>query len=185
MTTTSSRDKRTRRICADAALITLAMALSYLEVLLPLNLLLPLPGFRLGLANVVVLMTFFLLSPVDALLVSGTRILLSGLLFGSVTSLYFSALGGLCAYLMLTVAAYLFRRCSFFGISILCAAAHNCGQILAAVTLFGTSLIFSYLPLLLISSVFFGGAVGLLLNLGMPKISSACGRLLGREGDAG
>ena len=56
-------------------------------------------------------------------------------------------------------------------LSVLCAAAHNIGQILAATTLFGVYLIFSYLPWLLVSAVVCGGTVGLLLNLSLPRLA--------------
>ena len=59
---------------------------------------------------------------------------------------------------------------SFVGVSILSAAAHNTGQILAAVTLFDGSLLFSYLPMLLVASILCGGAVGILLNLTLPRL---------------
>ncbi len=165
-----SQDKRVRRICLDAVMIAAAMMLSYLEVLLPLHLLIPLPGFRLGLANVVVLLVFCLQSPVDAAIVSALRILLMGLLFGSATSLYFSALGGLFAFLMLLFCRFMLKKCSFFGVSVLCAAAHNGGQILAAATLFGSSVVFFYLPWLLLASAAYGGIVGILLNLLVPRM---------------
>lgn len=168
----SLRGKVTRRICLDALLIAFAMMLSYLEVLLPLNAWIPLPGFRLGLANLAVMLTFCLFSPADAAIVSFIRILAMGLLFGSATSLYFSALGGLLSFFMLLLLSKCAKRyLSFVGLSILCAAAHNCGQILAAVTLFGRSLIVSYLPFLLVSAVICGGAVGILLNLLYPRLA--------------
>ncbi len=177
----SSQADRTRRLCLDAFLCVFAMLLSYLEAMLPLQLLIPIPGFRLGLCNVAVLAVFCLLSPLDAAVVSATRILLMGLLFGSATSLYFSALGGLCSFLMLLLMRAIGRKCSFVGVSILSAAAHNTGQVLAAVTLFGTSLIPTYLPLLLMASVVYGGAVGALLNLLLPRLSRPVKRLLGRQ----
>ena len=149
----SLRDNKTRRLTLNAVMIVLAMMLSYLEAILPLNLLLPIPGFRLGLANVVVMLAFTLLSPLDAAIISGVRILLMSLLFGTVTSLWFSALGGLFAYAMLAICVVGFRRCSYFGASVLCAAAHNCGQILAAATLFGSAVILSYLPILLLAKL--------------------------------
>lgn len=167
----SLRDKRTQRLCLDASLLGVALMLSYLETLLPLGALLPLPGFRLGLANLVVVAVFCLISPFDAAIVSGMRILIMGMLFGSATSLYFSALGGLCSYLLLLLLSRIAKKCSFFGVSVLCAAAHNTGQILAAVTLFGFSILPSYLPLLLFAAVIYGGAVGCLLNLFMPRLS--------------
>ncbi|MBQ8416325.1 MAG: Gx transporter family protein, partial [Clostridia bacterium] len=58
----SLQDKRTKRICLNAFLCALAMMLSYLEAILPLYAIAPLPGFRLGLANIVVVAAFFLLS---------------------------------------------------------------------------------------------------------------------------
>ncbi len=176
-----SQADRTRRICLDAFLCVFAILLSYLEALLPLQLILPIPGFRLGLCNVAILAVFCLLSPMDAAVVSSVRILLMGLLFGSATSLYFSAAGGLCSFLMLLLLRAWGKKCSFVGVSILSAAAHNTGQILAAVTLFGASLIPSYLPFLLIASVIAGGAVGLLLNLLVPRLSYPLSGLLKRR----
>ena len=167
---TSLRDKRTQRIALDAMLVGFAMLLSYLEAILPLTAWIPMPGFRLGLANLAVVLAFSLISPLDAALISATRILAMGILFGSATSLYFSALGGLLSYLLLWLLSRTAKRLSFIGVSALCAAAHNVGQILAAVTLFGPALIVSYLPWLLVSAVICGGAVGLLLNLLIPRL---------------
>lgn len=168
----SWRDSRARRVTLDALLIAFALMLSFLEALLPLDALIPLPGFRLGLANLVVTVVFVLLSPTDAAVVSAGRILIMGLLFGTVTSLYFSALGGLFAYLMLAFLSKVAKRNSFLGVSVLCAAAHNVGQLTAAATLFGTGLIFSYLPWLLLASALYGGIVGILLNLLTPRLQA-------------
>ncbi len=178
----SSQAEKTRRMCLLGMMTVFAMLLSYLEALLPLQLLIPLPGFRLGLANVAVMAVFCLLSPMEAAVVSFVRILLMGLLFGSATSLYFSFLGGLCSFLMLLLLRGIGKKCSFVGASVLSAASHNIGQILAAVTLFGPSLVFSYLPALLFASVLYGGAVGVLLNLLIPKLRPILSKLLKREG---
>ena len=173
---TSLRDKRTMRVCLDALLVAFAMLLSYLEAILPLTAWIPMPGFRLGLANLAVVAAFCLISPLDAALISTVRIVAMGLLFGSATSLYFSALGGLFSYLLLFLLSKTAKRFSFVGVSILCAAVHNCGQILAAVTLFGPALIVSYLPFLLVSAVICGGAAGVLLNLLVPRLSDFIGK---------
>ena len=162
---TSSRANLIRRISMDAMLCVLAMMLSYLEVILPLNLLVPLPGFRLGLANVAVVAVFCLFTPIDALAVMSVRILLMGLLFGSPTSLYFSAMGGLFSFAVLMLAKYLCKKCSLVGVSILCAAAHNTGQVIT-----------TYRPALLIASVIYGGIVGVLLNLLLPRLQKAIER---------
>ncbi len=169
---------RTRHLTVDAMLCVFAIMLSYLEVLLPLSAWIPLPGFRPGLANVAVVIVFALLSPMDAAVVSAVRILLMGFLFGSVTSFYFSVAGGFCSYLLLLGMKQFGQRCSFFGLSVLSAAAHNTGQLLAAVTLFGPMLLTSYLPMLLFASIVYGGIVGILLNFLIPKLKPHTDRLL-------
>ena len=170
---TSWRDNRVKRLALDAAFLALAMGLSYLEFLIPVASFVPLPGFRLGLANLVVMLAFFLLTPLDAAIVSALRILLSGLLFGSVTSLYFSAMGGLFSFLVLLLLYLLRAKCSFVGASILSASAHNCGQIVAAMTLYGALVARSYLPYLLLASIFYGGLLGFLANLLLRRLTKA------------
>ena len=177
---TSSQANLIRRICIDAMLCVLAMMLSYLEAVLPLNLLLPIPGFRLGLANVIIVAVFCLFKPIDAFAVLSVRILLMGLLFGSPTSLYFSTMGGIFSFAVLMFAKYLCKNCSFIGVSILCAAAHNTGQVIAAVTIFDAALITTYLPALLLASAIYGGIVGVLLNLLLPRLQKTMVRRTNR-----
>lgn len=172
----SSRADLTRRVCTDAVFVTAAMMLSYLESLVPLSLILPLPGFKLGLANTVTVMVFVLIARKDAAIVSALRILLMGLLFGSALSLFFSALGGLFAYFALLLAERIFKKCSYIGISVFCAAAHNLGQLLAAACVFGVSVLLSYLPFLLVAAVISGALTGILLNLSIPTLQRSIRR---------
>ncbi len=162
-----SRD-RTRRLCLDAMLLCVALMLSYIESMLPT--LLPLPGFRLGLANFAVTVAFCLYTPIDAAIISFMRISIMGILFGSVTSLWFSFLGGLLAFFMLLLLSKAGNRMSFVGVSVLCAVAHNIGQLTAAAVLFGSSVILSYLPYLLFAAAVFGSVVGVLLDLCVPRL---------------
>lgn len=162
--------KHTRLICLCAVFTATAMMLSYLESLLPLTPLIPLPGFKLGLANTVTVLVFALVSGRAAATVSALRILLMGLLFGSAVSLFFSAAGGLLSFLALLLAGRLLRKCSFLGVSVLCAAAHNIGQLLAAVCLFGFEIFLSYLPVLLLAALLSGILTGILLNLSVPRL---------------
>ncbi len=167
---TSSRADLTRRICFDAVFTASAMMLSYLEVLIPFGLILPLPGFKPGFANLVTVLVFVLVSKQDAAIVSALRILLMGMIFGSAVSLFFSALGGLFSYLVLLLAGRICRRCSYLGVSVLCAAAHNLGQLIAAVCLFGSEILLSYLPVLLLAAVLCGSLTGVALNLSVPRL---------------
>jgi len=161
----------TLRLCRNAALLVLAFAFSLLEHLLPLSLLLPLPGVKLGLANVVITAIFFFGSPLDAAIVSAVRIGLSALLFGSPVSLLFSTLGGLLTYGTLWLCRPFQKRFfSFVGISILSATGHHIGQILAAWILFDSGIFLTYLPVLLLAGLATGCATGLLLNVCAPQL---------------
>ncbi len=173
---TSLRADRIRRICTDALLVACAMMLSYVEVLLPLQLLVPLPGFKLGLANTVTVLAFVLVSRRDAAVILSLRILLMSLLFGTVTSFFFSAMGGLLSFLALLLAERLLRGCSFLGVSVLSAAAHNLGQLLAACCFFGSGILLSYLPVLLLAAALCGSLTGILLNLSVPTLKKSIRR---------
>ena len=136
-----------RRLTRCAVLTALALALSVAEGLVPLTILFPLPGLRLGLANLVTVYALCRLSGREALLILAARCLLGALLGGNLMALAFSLL----------------LRCSFlslFGVSIAGAAAHNTGQILAAMAVLGSRAPLVYLPPLLLCSLVTGAVTG-------------------------
>ena len=144
-----------RRLTRCAVLTALALALSVAEGLVPLTILFPLPG----LANLVTVYALCRLSGREALLILAARCLLGALLGGNLMALAFSLTGGLLA---LGVMALLLR-CSFlslFGVSIAGAAAHNTGQILAAMAVLGSRAPLVYLPPLLLCSLVTGAVTG-------------------------
>ena len=148
-----------RRLTRCAVLTALALALSVAEGLVPLTVLFPLPGLRLGLANLVTTYALCRLSGREALLILVARCLLGNLLGGNLMALAFSLSGGLLA---LGVTALLVR-CSWlslFGVSIAGAAAHNTGQILAAMAVLGSRAPLAYLPPLLLCSLVTGAVTG-------------------------
>ncbi len=161
-----------RRICLNAMLLSLALVLSYIEAILPLTAWLPLPGFKLGLANIIITLVFVCISPWDAAFISFCRICMMGLLFGNVSSFFFSLCGALLSYVGLWLLSRLGRRLfSMIGISVGCAALHNIGQLIAASLWFGTGVILGYLPILLIAALIFGTLTGILLELILPRFA--------------
>lgn len=167
----SDKMSYTRRVALDAVMLVLALVFSYIESILPLDLLLPLPGFKLGLANVVITVLVWRTSLVDAAVVSALRVLIMGLLFGTPVSMMFSFGGALLSLAVLALLrGFGGRLFSFVGISVLSAAAHNLGQLICAGILFGAAAILSYLPFLLIASAVFGTVSGLLLNVLLPQL---------------
>ncbi|MBQ4054601.1 MAG: Gx transporter family protein [Clostridia bacterium] len=155
-----------KRLTADAMLIGAAMMISYLEAILPLELAVPLPGVKLGFANLAVMIAFFAVGISDAAAVSFIRVLLTGLLFGSGISMIFSALGALCAFAGLLVYRFVLKKLlSFVGASILCAALHNLGQLIAAMLVLSDGAVMAYAPVMLTASIFCGALNGVLLVL--------------------
>ncbi len=149
---------KTKHLTVCALLAALALALSYLEGMFPP--LLPLPGFKLGLANVATVFALYALGPSPALWILLARCLLGSLFAGNASALIFSLLGGFCA-MGATIVLSRLGGLSIYGVSIGGAAAHNCGQVAAAVLTLGNTAPLYYLPLLLIASLFTGALTGL------------------------
>ena len=140
-------------------LIALALALSYTERFVPLQLLIPLPGVKLGLANIVILLALYLFPVKYAYMILIPRCLL-GAAFGSgITGLLFSLWGGILALSVMALAKRL-PLFSVYGVSILGAAAHNVGQILAAMVLMRSYYLGADLPWLLAVGLFTGLLTG-------------------------
>lgn len=163
---TGSSHERLHALAECAALLIIALALSYLEAVLPLTAAIPVPGAKLGLANLAVLIAAHRRGIFPAATVSLSRVILSAMLFGSVSSMAFSLSGAVCSLLVLGILFPLRGRIfSYIGLSVACAAAHSAGQIGCAVLWMHEGALLSYLPVLLIISVFSGAVVGVGANV--------------------
>lgn len=138
--------KKTKTVARCAVLITLAFALNWAETLIPPFV--PVPGFKLGLSNVVTLFALYRLGGRCAFSVFAGRCILTLLLFGNASSFIFSACGGLAAFAVMLLLKR-FSVFSHYGVSVAGAAAHNIGQTTAAAVLMRTVSLYSYLLLLL------------------------------------
>lgn len=148
---------KARNISLCAILTALALALSYVERFIPLQLVIPLPGLKLGLANIVTLTALFLLKYRYAFAILVIRCILGAVFGGGITGLAFSLCGGLLALSVMVIGKRA-RGFSVYGISMMGAAAHNIGQILAAMVLMNSVYVGAYLPWLLLVGI----ATGLL-----------------------
>lgn len=153
----------TREVTVCALLTSTALALSYLENLFPLAAAIPLPGVKLGLANVVTLFALYALGPGQALLILAARCFLGAVFAGNMNALLYSLLGGFAAMLVMILLSRL-GGLSVYGVSIGGAAAHSCGQVLAAVLTLGNLAPLGYLPVLLGVSLGTGAVTGLLAS---------------------
>lgn len=147
------------KVAVFGVFTSLSLILSYVELLIPINF--GIPGMKLGLANLLVVILLYKGCPRDALLLSVIRILLSGLIFGNMFSIFYSLGGGL---LSLAVMVFLKKTGQFTvaGISIGGGASHNVGQLLVAMFVVQTYQVGYYLPVLLIAGVITGAVIGIL-----------------------
>ena len=149
----------TKNLALCAVLTALALGLSTLESLFPVSLVVPLPGVKLGLANIVTVFALYELGAAPALVILLARCGLGSLFAGNASALLFSLLGGLTATLVM-IGLKRCRRLSIYGVSIGGAAAHNCGQIAAACLTLGSMAPLYYLPILLGASLITGAVTG-------------------------
>lgn len=150
---------KTKRLTLCAVLIALALALSYTERFIPLQMVVPLPGVKLGLANIVTLIALYLIGPKGAFAILIPRCIFGAVFGGGITGLLFSLTGGLLAMATMSLCRKI-PIFSIYGVSILGAAAHNVGQILSAMVLMNSYYIGAYLPYLLVVALFTGFATG-------------------------
>lgn len=140
---------KTKKIALCGLLAALALCLSLLESALPLQLLVPLPGVRLGLGNVATLAALYLLGPSGGLAVLLCRVFTLYLITGNTTALCLSLGGGGLSLAAMAAARRAPRFFSLWGVSLAGASCHNIGQILVACLLLGSWDTVYYLPLLL------------------------------------
>lgn len=154
----------TKNIALCAVLTALALGLSTLENLFPVSLLIPLPGIKLGLANIVTVFALYWLGNVPALVILISRCTLGAMFAGNFSALLFSLLGGLTAMVAMIALKHC-RRLSLYGVSVGGAAAHNIGQICAAMITLGNTMVLGYLPVLLGVSLITGTLTGFVAGL--------------------
>lgn len=148
-----------RKLTSLALFTTLAMIIFAVESAIPP--IVPIPGIKLGLSNIITLVVLRTYSKKDAFLVLLARILLSALLFGQAMSLLYSLVGGICCFLAMCLIAYLLQGHFLFLTSITGAIFHNLGQIAVAWMITSVPGVLTYLPFLLLSGIITGLFTGL------------------------
>ncbi len=149
-------------------MIALAFAFSYLESLIPFNF--GIPGIKLGIANLVVIVALYTMNAKDALFISIIRILLSGLAFSGPFAMIYSLIGGLLSFLVMFVAKKS-NKFSPIGVSALGGTVHNFGQILVAAVVMRTYRIIYYFPILMIVGLVTGILNGIIADIIIKRIA--------------
>ena len=148
-----------KNVARYGLLVALALILSYVESLVPAFF--AVPGMKLGLTNLAVLIALFRMGDRAAILINILRILLSAALFGNGFALAYSLAGGLLSGAVMILLKRS-GRIQMLGASVAGGLAHNLGQILTAMVLLDTWQLAAYLPVLWVSGMIAGLVIGLL-----------------------
>jgi len=152
--------KGLKKIIFLSLLVSLGLALSIIESMMPIPFLVP--GAKLGLSNIVILTTMVILGLKEALIVGILKSLVFTLTTGSVSSLFYSLSGSILSLITMYLVFTKFSKTfSLIGVSIFGSIAHNFAQILVASLMMKNFKLFSYYPILLLISLFTGYFVGL------------------------
>lgn len=146
-----------RKLVKIALFVTTALILSYVESLFPFFF--GIPGMKLGLANLAVVMALYFYGWREAAMVNVLRIVLAGMLFGNLFSILFSLGGAFVSFLAMLFVKRL--GLSLYGVSMAGGVFHNVGQLLIAAFLVETVEVGYYAPFLLVMGLVTGLFIGL------------------------
>lgn len=158
----SRRTQRTRLLAIGAMFACLALIFSYVEAMIPWSV--GIPGVKLGIANLVVIIALYEMGPKYALTINGIRILVAGLLFNGVFGAVYSLAGGILSFLIM----WGLKKTNLFsmvGVSMAGGVAHNMGQLLIASAIVSNLKMFLYFPVLMFSGLASGIMIGIVAHV--------------------
>ncbi|MEG0829262.1 MAG: Gx transporter family protein [Anaerovoracaceae bacterium] len=167
--TKQNHSKTTYALTLSALLATLALIFSYIEAIIPFAL--GIPGVKLGIANLVIIVALYLLGGRYAFSINVLRILVAGLLFNGIFGALYSLSGGLLSFAVM----YLLKKTGLFsiiGVSMAGGVAHNLGQLLVAALLVSNFKVFFYFPVLVFSGILTGIFIGIIAYFILKKLPS-------------
>lgn len=148
-----------RKTAFCGLVLALALMAGYVESLIPVAI--AIPGIKLGGANSVILILLYMVGVKESFIVNISRVVLSGFLFGSMSSILYSLSGAILSLLIMTLLKKT-DRFSISGVSMAGGVAHNIGQLTIAALVLETSAVWYYLPVLIISGSLTGLLIGFL-----------------------
>ena len=155
---------KVQKMALLGVLTAAAIVIAILESFIPS---VGIPGVKLGLANIVILVILYELGIVEAIIVNLLRVLVVGLVRGTFLSMGFlmSLSGAVLSLTIMIIFYLLIKRFSIIGVSVIGSIFHVSGQILIAMLYLGTAYIVLYLPIIAISAIVTGIFVGIVAQL--------------------
>ena len=150
---------KTRKLTTLGLLTAIALTIFMLEAQIPA--IVPLPGVKPGLANIVTVFTVFVLGPAEGICVLFSRIFLGAVFAGNFSTIFYSAAGGACAIGITIVLRKILSHKQLWIAGCLGAIGHSIGQMAMAITLTATPGLAVYLPFMIAVSIVTGTFTGL------------------------
>lgn len=160
---------RTSRIALTGMMVAVAFVLSYVEAMIPIQI--GIPGIKIGLSNIVVVLCLYECSIKETFGIAMIRILLAGFTFGSLSTMLYSFAGGILSFVIMVFLKKT-KHFSVYGVSIAGGVCHNIGQIIVAVLVLQTDLLFYYFPFLLLAGSLAGMAIGFVAAMLTKRLDS-------------
>ena len=151
------QDNKIKKTAFCGLVLALALIAGYAENLVPVAV--AIPGIKLGAANSVILILLYMVGVKEAFFVNISRALLSGFLFGSMSSILYSLSGAVLSLLVMTLLKKT-DRFSISGVSMAGGVFHNIGQLTMAALVLETTAVWYYLPVLIITGSITGFLIG-------------------------
>lgn len=152
-------NNKVKRTAFCGLILALALIAGYAESLIPVTV--AIPGIKLGAANSVILLLLYMVGVKEAYIVNVSRVLVSGFMFGSMSSIIYSLSGAILSLMVMTLLKKT-DRFSISGVSMAGGVFHNVGQLMMAALVLETTAVWYYLPVLIISGSITGLLIGFL-----------------------
>ena len=162
---------KVRKLTQMAMLLSLALIIFIVESFLPP--LAPIPGIKLGLANIITLVAIYMLGRKEAFVILVLRIVLASVYSRGKAGFMYSMAGGLCCFLVMALCSFKLGENRMWVVSIFGAIAHNMGQIAVACFVIGSAQVMWYLPVLMISAVLTGAFTGVAAHVTVRRLNKS------------
>ena len=146
---------KTKKMTLLALLAAIALTIFMIEAQIPSPV--PIPGVKLGLANIVTVFTVFVLGPKEGAAVLAVRVFLGAVFAGNFSTILYSAAGGVCAIGVTIALRKILTKKQLWVAGCLGAVAHSVGQMAMAIALTGAV----SLPVMIVISILTGLFTGL------------------------
>ena len=148
-----------RKLTTMAMLCAVALIIFVIEAQIPA--LVPIPGIKMGLSNIITVFAVFTLGSWEAVLILAGRIFLGAVFAGNFSTILYSAAGGTLAILATILLKKLVKESQLWVAGCLGAIAHSIGQMAMAIAITGTPGLVIYLPVMIGCSILTGSFTGL------------------------